>query len=231
MIAKKRAPMKYTAVIFDMDGTIISSDTVWERALQELLGARSITVTPELKEFFNICLHGIDMRSACSIIKDHMGLADSIEDLIHEKRKIADNLYPKEVSLIDGFTNFHEQLVAHNCAVGIATNANASTVQATDSTLNLIKFFGEHIYHIDHVQGIGKPNPLIFLHAAEKLGHNPAQCIVIEDSPHGVMAAKKAGMFCVGINTAQRPELLWQADMVIDHYDELDVKTLLQITT
>lgn len=219
--------MKYTAVIFDMDGTIINSDNVWDRALHELLKVRSISVTPELKEHFNVRLHGVDIRSACAIIKDHMGLADSVDDLVHEKRTLADSLYPEEVFFVDGFTTFHEKLLFHKCAVGIATNANTSTVKATDGKLNLLSFFGEHIYTIDHVQGIGKPDPLLFLHAAEKLGHAPEKCIVIEDSPHGVMAAKKAGMFCVGINTARRPELLHQADMIIDHYDDLDVNTLL----
>lgn len=219
--------MKYTAVIFDMDGTIIHSDAVWDRALHELLQARAIPVTSELKEYFNARLHGVDIKAACSIIKDHMGLSDSVEDLVHEKRTLANMLYPQEVSFVDGFVAFHEKLLDHNCAVGIATNANACTVQATDKALNLIKFFGEHIYTIDHVQGRGKPDPLLFLHAAKNLGHQPEKCIVIEDSPHGIAAAKKAGMFCVGINTALRPESLQQADRIINHYDELDVQTLL----
>lgn len=222
--------MKYTAVIFDMDGTIISSETVWEQALITLLSSRSITVTPEIKAHFERHLHGVDLRSACALIKEHMNLPDSVDDLAREKRAIANALYPHEVTLIDGFSRFHRDLLSNACAVGIATNANGSTVQATNARLNLTQFFGEHIYHIDHVNGIGKPNPDVFLHAAQQLGHDPARCIVIEDSPHGIAAAKKAGMFCVGITTAKRPELLHQADMIIDHYDELDVTTLLHIT-
>lgn len=219
--------MKYTAVIFDMDGTIIHSYGVWDRALHELLQVRSISITAELKAYFNERLHGVDLKSACSIVKDHMGLSDSVEDLVHEKRTLANTFYPQEVAFVDGFVAFHEKLLVHNCAVGIATNANTCTVKATNQALNLMKFFGEHIYTIDHVQGRGKPDPFIFLHAAKNLGHQPEKCIVIEDSPHGIAAAKKAGMFCVGINTAKRPEALHQADMIINHYDELDVKTLL----
>lgn len=221
--------MKYTAIIFDMDGTILHSENVWQRATQELLQKRGVIITPEIKEYFSTRLHGTDIRSSCSIIKEYMGFSEHVDDLVNEKRQLANSLYPEEVQFIDGFLTFHQQLINNNCAVGVATNANISTVQAANSTLNLEALFGSHIYTIDHVGGIGKPNPLLFEHAAEKLGHAPAQCIVIEDSPHGVFAAKKAGMFCVGINTANRPELLWQADMLINHYDELDAKRLLEI--
>lgn len=219
--------MKYTAVIFDMDGTIINSEHVWSKATRSLLQSRSIDVTPELQDYFKRRLHGVDIRTSCSIIKDHMGLDDDLDTLITEKKSLANSMYPHEVEFFDGFASFHEELVRHQCAVGLATNATSCTVQAVDTKLNLQSFFGQHIYHIEHVQGIGKPSPLLFLHAAEKLGRTPQECIVIEDSFHGVTAAKKAGMFCIGINTAKRPELLQHADMLINDYSELHVPSLL----
>lgn len=73
-----------------------------------------------------------------------------------------------------------------------------------------------------------KPYPDLYLHAAAQLGIDPEECIAIEDSATGLAAAKSAGMFCIGINTAKKPETLSEAHMIIDTYDQIDLLNLLK---
>ena len=71
-----------------------------------------------------------------------------------------------------------------------------------------------------------KPAPDIFLYAAKKLDISPEDCVVIEDAASGVKAAKNAGMKCVAITTTHTAELLEEADLVIDSYENLGIETL-----
>ena len=72
-----------------------------------------------------------------------------------------------------------------------------------------------------------KPNPAIYLYAAQQLGIDPEDCIAIEDSRHGIRAAKNAGMFCIGINSSKNLENIQEADHKIDAYHELDLVKVL----
>jgi beta-phosphoglucomutase-like phosphatase (HAD superfamily) len=72
----------------------------------------------------------------------------------------------------------------------------------------------------------GKPAPDIYISAAEKLGVRPECCLVIEDAPHGVTAAKHAGMFCLAINTSVSAVELAMADKVVSGFEEVDLKLL-----
>jgi beta-phosphoglucomutase-like phosphatase (HAD superfamily) len=67
----------------------------------------------------------------------------------------------------------------------------------------------------------GKPDPEIYLKTAQRLTLNPKQCVVFEDSPPGVEAAKRAGMIVVGILTTHSPESLSKVDILIRDYSEL----------
>ena len=98
----------------------------------------------------------------------------------------------------------------------------------TDKILNLRKFFGEHIYNVSHVNFANKPDPALYLLAAQKLCVEPCECIAIEDSTHGI-TTKGAGMYCIGINTAHNRAALQQADIIVDHYSQIDLQNLLQI--
>jgi beta-phosphoglucomutase-like phosphatase (HAD superfamily) len=84
----------------------------------------------------------------------------------------------------------------------------------------------------DEVQN-GKPHPEIFLKAAKLLGVEPEHCVVFEDAPHGVLAAKRAGMKCIAIpNPFTSPEKLQQADRILGHLGEVDerlVQSLFQM--
>ncbi len=218
--------MPYKAIIFDMDGTIIETEHIWRQARNFLITSRGITLTPDMDQELAQRCAGRSMRDCCTIIKDIANIPDSIDTLIREKHELSCSLYEHHVRFIHGFADFHNKTVIRQLKTAVATNANDQTVRITNKKLNLEQFFGEHIYNISHVFMNGKPHPAIYLHAAEKLEIEPANCIAIEDSASGIQAAKSAGMFCIGINTAKKPELLHAADMIINAYHEINLESL-----
>jgi HAD superfamily hydrolase (TIGR01509 family) len=221
--------MKYKAIIFDMDGTIIDTEHIWNKATRELITKRGVTITPEIEQELSRKLAGNAMAESCRIIKEMLNLQDELHHLIAEKSAHANSMYQEGVCFIDGFLDFHKKVTQeHQLQVGLATNADDQTLNITNKALNLSQLFGKHLYNISHVSH-PKPNPEIYLHAAQQLGLKPEQCIAIEDSPHGAQAARDAGMFCIGINTAKKPERLNMCDIIIDRYDEIDLKELLGI--
>lgn len=220
--------INYKAIIFDMDGTIVDTNQIWVNATHHLITSRGIDYTIELQNEINTHTHGLAIHKSCKIIKDILKLEDSLESLILENSNLASSLYKDGIKFIEGFQDFHKLVMSYNLKTGIATNADDRTLSITNDTLKLDSFFGEHIYSISRVNNICKPDPAVYLHAAEQLGVDPVLCIAIEDSAHGVKAAKSAGMYCIGINTHGKPEQVKEADIVVNRFCEIDLKNLLK---
>jgi HAD superfamily hydrolase (TIGR01509 family) len=220
--------MKYKAIIFDMDGTIIDSSHIWKQVTRDLIVSKGGTLNPEILENLEKELIGLAIHAACAKIKDVMKLEHTIEDLMIEKKQRVLKLYAEKLAFIEGFKNFHDRTLQENLKVGVATNADDHTLEAAVGYLELKQFFGEHIYKISDVDNKHKPAPDLYLHAAEKLGLDPKDCVAIEDSGHGIKAAVDAGMFCIGINSGKDKQALKDAHLIIDHYDEICLKRLLK---
>ncbi len=225
---KKGFKMKYKAIIFDMDGTIITTETIWEQATKYLLKTKGFLNDEECENLMPL-FKGASLYTTCNFIKTTFNTKESVEDLIREKERLAFKKFKKQAKFIDGFDTFHKKLESFNLKSAIATNSNISTLQKVIEHLALQDFFKEHIYSIDLIGKIPKPNPSIYLFAAEKLNVDPKECIAIEDSAHGIAAAKAAGMLCVGINTSKDRQALIHSDLIIDHYDQLDIATLMRM--
>ena len=151
----------------------------------------------------------------------------SIDEIFNRQRSLFKNLSLKNIEFLDGFLPFFTEVKGHKLKTGIATNATSKTVLVIAEALSLEKLFGKHIYTISDVKHISKPDPTLYLHAAEKLSAAPNRCIAIEDSPCGIAAAKNAGMFCIGLNSAGIKEKLAMADMIVDTYSEINLPHLL----
>lgn len=217
---------KFAAIIFDMDGTIVQTENIWREASDALLSKSTQNITPEKRQELYDRSHGLAMRETCILIKEYGQLSESVEELIIEKKRIAQLLYAQGISFIPGFPEFHKQISAANVKSGVATNADEHTLNTTNRAMNLSHFFGEHLYSIASVNNRCKPHPDIYLYVANKLQVDPRECMAVEDSAHGIASAKAAGMWCVGINTSNDLNQLREADMIISSYHELDLAKL-----
>lgn len=215
---------QFKAIIFDMDGTIVDTEHIWKRAIKELLAARNIHINEDHSNKIQNELKGIALEQSCAFIKWSFSLVDEISHLMQEKLHRANSLYHQEVKLMQGFVDFHKMAKQHNLKTGLATNAQPDTVHITNKVLNLEQFFGTHIYSIACVNNKGKPDPAIYLYAAQQLGVDPRHCIAIEDSSHGLTSAKRAGMFCIGYNSSKNRQQLQHADYIVDEYHEIKLE-------
>jgi len=220
--------MKFKAIIFDMDGTIISTETIWQSATQQVLDTYTNHLSQDQKDEIKTFLKGLALYESCKYIKKHSLLDVTAEEILEKKAALAHDLYTTlGVTFIPFFQDFHKKVAGLGLKSAIATNATQETVARTVSQLPLKDFFKEHIYHIDMVNRVCKPNPAIFLHAAKQIDVEPQHCVVIEDSVHGIKAAKAAGMYCIAINTGNDRHLLHEADEIVDCYTQIDLDKLL----
>ena len=95
-----------------------------------------------------------------------------------------------------------------------------------DRKLNLFKLFKDRVFSLADVGYQSKPNADIFLYAVRQLESKVKNCVVIEDAPHGVEAAKRAGIICIALTTTYDRDKLSAADVVVDSYSDIDLTAL-----
>ncbi len=219
--------MKYTTLIFDMDGTIIDSNSAWNIVTEQFLAAYNIHPdAASLKAIYHE-QEGLSIPDSCRLLKAMFNLPDDHATLIKKQEEIADALAQGPIKFVDGFEDFHKSAIDLQLKIGLATNAPLETLSLISKNLNLSRFFGHHMYSITHVNNMGKPHPAVYLHAAAQLQAHPKQCIAIEDSAHGIWAAKNAGIFCIGINIPEKAARIAHADMVVHRYQDINLAQLL----
>ena len=121
---------------------------------------------------------------------------------------------------MEGFPKFLEWVNKSELSTAVATSMNKSLFPFVDKRTGFLKAFNHHVYSVSDVK-LPKPAPDIYLYAAEKLGIQPSNSLVIEDAPNGIKAAKSAGMFCVGITTTFQDIYLREADHICKTFDEI----------
>ncbi len=213
---------KYRAIIFDMDGTIIHTEKYWKKATVMYLNKNGVKNSSVINSIL-YKLHGLSLVKGADIIKSEGNITDSYEEIKKEIYSICHKLMQNGISYVSGFKNFHKKIDKFGYLSAIATNSSKEGLDLMNKILGLDKFFGEHLYSIYCVNNICKPSPDIYLFAAKQIGVDPKECIAIEDSVHGVKAAKAAGMYCIAIDTANIKEKLNEANVIVNKYSEIDL--------
>ena len=146
-----------------------------------------------------------------------------VEELILRKRTIFNDAFDhkEDLELLEGVENLIKNLHENGVELILASSASKVTID------RVFRRFGLHPYFKHIVSGEdfpkSKPHPAIFEFAASLSKAPKENCIVIEDSTNGVLAAKAAGIYCVGYNSIHsKLQDLSKADTVINHFNELD---------
>ena len=226
--------MKFQAAIFDMDGTIILTEEIWQQSAIKLIEKKcTISLSDKEKEQIVTQLAGSGLNHSAHIIQEaqkkfsaHNQKEDSLETIMNEYKALTVSFYNEKIPFVSGFKTFHQKLAAKNIPTAIATNCPLDILQATNNILHLDRYFQSHMYSVSQINNICKPNPAIYLYAAQQLSIEPNKCVAFEDSIPGITAAKAAGMYCIGIRNQAHPEFVEHADMYIDSYDEINLDTL-----
>jgi len=213
--------MKFAAVIFDLDGTIIKSEKVWGRAfitVLEKLGVKTNGSDPHTR--------GVSLKSNWQNILTKYGIKTSktpeeLEALTYIEYE---KLIPM-ITLNDGVLEFMDVLTESGLPLALATSANWEITCKILEQFSLQDIF-ESITTGEEVLD-AKPAPDIFLAASEKLGVDPIDCLVIEDSPSGVMGAREAGMRVIAISGGEEDkDELNKADLIVESFPEITLKAI-----
>ncbi|MBO4981246.1 MAG: YgiQ family radical SAM protein [Lachnospiraceae bacterium] len=176
------------AVIFDLDGSLVDSMWMWKAIDIEYLGRFGIPLPEDLQS--NI--EGMSFSETAVYFKEHFPIPDPIEKMKDDWNRMAWEKYEKEGPLKPGVRGFLKSCKENHIKLGIATSNSRQLVDHLAKVHHLNDFF-ECIMTGCEVKR-GKPAPDIYLAVAEKLGVDPARCLVFEDIIPGIQAGKAAGM-------------------------------------
>ncbi len=207
------------AVIFDMDGVIIDSEPMHTKVVLDVLSSYQVHLTPaELDRFAGMTMHSVN-----SALKSEYDIQAPLEEIIAcEIKGMIRHTLEDPQQPIDGIREILNYLEKNRIPAAVASSSPKELVQAVVSRLELDDYFkfllsGENVTQ-------SKPHPEIYLQAAARLNIDPADCLVIEDSKNGTIAAKEAGMTCIGFqNLNSGLQDLSRADIIVDTLTAIDL--------
>lgn len=206
------------AVVFDMDGVLIDSEPIWRSVERDVFESVGIELTDE------------DMFPTMGV-----RIADVVERWYRRhpwsapsRREIADRIVDevaREIrrggALNEGAVRAVDEVRNRGLRLALASSSPMSLIRAVLSLGGLADRFDVVVSGEDEERG--KPDPAVYLSAARALGIIPERCLAVEDSLHGVRAAKAAGMTCIAIPAVDQGEGDFAgADLVLGSIVELD---------
>lgn len=200
------------AILFDMDGTLIDSEPNYRIADQQFLEDFGIELPEEVWDSFV----GIGSEKMIAYVKEHYGLQGDTEELLKLKDRYFHEIAAERTEVFPATVRLLQKLKERGFPCAIATGSSKRTLKFSLEATGLVGHFeatvsSEEVAH-------GKPEPHVFLEAARRLGAQPEECLVLEDSRSGIEAALAAKMRVVALPSVSSLEddpLLEQVDLLI----------------
>jgi beta-phosphoglucomutase len=208
-------------ILWDMDGVISDSYSFHFAAWQETFVKRGIEFT---KEDFTRLFGTRNDFIISSIMGGKIPQRD-VRIMAQEKEEAFRRNATGRIKSFPGVARLLNALKGGNFGLGLVSSAPRENIDLTLSDLDLAGIFNCIVFGQEVAES--KPSPEIYLLAAKRLQVTPNDCLVIEDSPLGVTAAKTAGMKCLAVANTHRREDLEEADRVVDSLEDVDLITLL----
>lgn len=203
--------MNYRAVLFDMDGVIVDSEPLHVAAFQATLERYGHALTDEqYKQHFA----GRTDEAGFKQYFDFIGETVDMPVIMDEKAKAYLALAADQLTPYPGVIELIQDLATREVPLALVTGSLGAEAEATLKAFALTGLFQAVIAAEDIIHS--KPHPEGYLKGARALGVAPEDCVVIEDAPKGVDAARAAGMRCVAVSTTHTPRELEGATLILD---------------
>jgi beta-phosphoglucomutase len=208
-------------VIFDLDGTVIDSTVIDYEAMRKAFADIEISFSYE-DYITRVGGRGEEMvRSKADLSKDE------VQNLLERKAGyFREAVLENPVRLIPGIENFLRDLKNVPMWTALATGSSKEKVDLVLEHSGISHYF-DIIVTSDDVKS-GKPDPSVFLKAAESLNLQPEECIVFEDAVMGIKAARNAGMKVIAVKTSSSFELISEADLILESYSDPELDSFFE---
>lgn len=210
----------FKAIIFDMDGTLLESTEgdylAWKKIFERY--------GKQLSYSDYVPILGIRSKDVITRFLGFTNEEDVKRILVEKFNCFVEVTNEKPVQAVPFAGKFLQSAFHSSLKVGLATSSRKEKMHLLLTQLGFKQYF-DAIVTGEEVEN-SKPAPDIFLKAANRLGIAPQDCIVVEDGPIGVSAAKKAGMKCIAITATTPAEKLIEADIIINSYENANLHEL-----
>lgn len=213
------------ALIFDMDGTMVDSMPWHAKAWVEYGRRQGLAI--DIPDFMRRTNGRTAYECACELMGREVSEAESAE-ITHRKESIYRELFGAEFREVAGFRAFARSAAARGLKIAVGTAGDRHNIAFT---MSLLALDPPPLAIVGGDEGLpGKPQPAIFLEAARRIGVPAARCIVFEDSPFGIEAARRAGMRAVAVCSSHSAEQLAGPHVIAAarNYEELTQNNFLE---
>lgn len=202
----------FDAVIFDLDGTLIDSMWIWRAIDIDYLGRFNIEIPDDLQD----SIEGMSFSETAQYFKNRFRIPDSIDTIKKHWNEMTYDIYEKKVKLKPGAMEFLDILKKLKIKTGIATSNSRELASLAVRSRGIWDKIGTIVTGCD--VNAGKPNPDVYLKAAENLNADPKKCLIFEDIPQGILAGRNAGMTTCAIEDDYSIKLVEQKKQLADFY-------------
>jgi len=213
-------------VIFDMDGVIIDSEPIHQELQAQLFESFNISLSPEEYQTYI----GRSSKNMWQELIEKFSLSVTVEEVLKQDRGLYHERLKSEPGLdpIPGVRELIESLYHEHVNLVLASSSSMKSIQLVLELFGLTHFFGQKVSGAD--LKFSKPHPEIFKVAATLTKSDSSQCLVIEDSHHGVAAAKRANMKCIGYqNPNSGNQNLALADLIVEDFRQLNYPMIMEL--
>ena len=209
----------FKGVIFDLDGTLLDSMSVWQQVDIDFLAKRGIAVPEDYQD----AVKNMYFSTAAVYTKERFSLSDTVEEIMAEWVQLGFEAYKNRVRLKAGAKRLLNYLYENNVKLAFATANEEQLSEAVLTSNGVWELFSANAYVAE--TGKDKSEPEVYLLACKRLGVKPSECVVFEDILQGIEGAKKGGFTVCGVFDESSKEdwdkIVKTADFSVLSFEEL----------